>query len=241
MTALVTGGTRGIGLAISCSLAAAGHDVSMLYRSDDENAAAAVDAVGEGAMAIRADVSDVDQMRDAYGRTESAFGEVNVVVHSAVLPLLARAVDCPVDYLDQSYRVGPRAFFLLCQRAAETMPDGGRIIFVSSLGTQRAAPGYVAIGAAKGAGDNLVRAFAAELARKGITVNSILAPNVESHHLEADPHADKLRAAMVRGTPVGRMGTEDDVANAVVMLCRPEADFIVGQQITPDGGFSMSF
>jgi NAD(P)-dependent dehydrogenase (short-subunit alcohol dehydrogenase family) len=241
VTALVTGGTRGIGLATSRALAAAGHDVAMVYRHDDEAAKKAVEAVSPTSVAIRADLADAGAVEAAYSQAEDALGPVSVVVHAAVLPLLGRAVDSPVDHLDRSYAIGPRAFFLLAQQAGRRMASGGRIVFISSLGTFRAAPGYVAIGAAKGAADNLVRSFAAELGRGGITVNSVVAPEVESHHLHEHPDGEMVRALMERRTPLRRIGTEDDIARAVVLVCRPEAGFITGQQIVADGGFSVTF
>jgi NAD(P)-dependent dehydrogenase (short-subunit alcohol dehydrogenase family) len=183
-------------------------------------------------------VSTPEGIARVYDCTEEELGPVEVVVHSVVIPLLGKVSDIPVEYLDRSYEVGPRAFFLLCRAASERMSPGGRIIQINSIGTPRYSPGYGAIGPAKAAMNQLMVHFAVELAPKGIRVNGVAASTVESKYIDGHPDADRLRAAVTRKTPVGRMGTEEDIARAVGLLCSSDAEFIVGQTIVADGGLT---
>jgi enoyl-[acyl-carrier protein] reductase III len=129
---------------------------------------------------------------------------------------------------------------LLAQRAVPLMPDGGRIIALSSLGASRAMPGYGFIGASKAALEALVRALAQELGPKGIRVNTVSAGVVDTDALAYFPNRDELLANYAHRAPAGPVLTPADVAGAVYLLCLPEAAMINGHTLVVDGGFAIS-
>ncbi|MGC1816165.1 MAG: SDR family oxidoreductase, partial [Casimicrobiaceae bacterium] len=129
---------------------------------------------------------------------------------------------------------------LLAQHAVPMMKDGGRIIAMSSLGAQRAMPGYGFIGASKAALEALVRALAQELGPRGIRVNTVSAGVVDTDALAYFPNRAQLLENFAQRTPAGPVLTPDDVAGAVYLLCLPEAAMINGHTLVVDGGFCIS-
>lgn len=240
MTVMVLGGTRGIGLAISQEFAARGRPVAMVYRSDTEAAQAAADSIGESPTVItQADVSDPAQLARAYDEAEK-LGPVDCIVHSAVLYLLGSAIDGKLEDLDKAWGVGPRAFLAAAQLARNRMTDGGHLIAIGSVASMpRYSPGYGILGPAKSAIDHLVVQLGVELAPQGIHVNCVATGTVDGHFVQEHPRADRYREAIGKKTPLGRIGTEQDVARAVAMLTSSDADWIVGQTIIADGGMSL--
>jgi enoyl-[acyl-carrier protein] reductase III len=132
------------------------------------------------------------------------------------------------------------ALNLLTQRALPLMTSGGRVIAMSSLGAQRAMPGYGFIGASKAALESLARALAQELGPKGIRVNVVSAGVVDTDALAYFPNRDELLKNFAARTPAGPVLTPDDVANAVYLLCLPEAAMVNGHTLVVDGGFAIS-
>jgi enoyl-[acyl-carrier protein] reductase III len=132
------------------------------------------------------------------------------------------------------------ALNLLAQRALPLMSAGGRIVAMSSLGAQRAMPGYGFIGASKAALEALARALAQELGPRGIRVNVVSAGVVDTDALAYFPNRDELLADFARRTPAGPVLTPQDVAGAVYLLCLPEAQMINGHTLVVDGGFAIS-
>jgi NAD(P)-dependent dehydrogenase (short-subunit alcohol dehydrogenase family) len=240
MTVIVLGGTRGIGLAISKEFAARGRPVAMVYRSDEEAAKAAADAITESPTAIaQADVSDPDQLARAYDQAEK-LGPVDCIVHSAVLYMLGSAIDGKLEDLDKAWAVGPRAFLAAAKLARDRMTEGGHLIAVGSVASMpRYSAGYGILGPAKSAIDHLVVPLGVELAPLGIRVNCVATGTVDGHFVQEHPKADRYREVIGKKTPLGRIGTEQDVARAVAMLASPDADWIIGQTIIADGGMSL--
>jgi NAD(P)-dependent dehydrogenase (short-subunit alcohol dehydrogenase family) len=133
-----------------------------------------------------------------------------------------------------------RAFLLGCQHAARLMaPHGGRIIALSSLGSRSYAPGYLLLGAAEAAIEAMVRYLAVELAPQQINVNAVCGGLVRTDSVQAHPQYEALEAAVVAKTPAGRVGHPDDLANVVAFLCDARSDWIRGQTIVADGGYSL--
>jgi enoyl-[acyl-carrier protein] reductase III len=132
------------------------------------------------------------------------------------------------------------ALNLLAQRALPLMPAGGRIIAMSSLGAQRAMPGYGFVGASKAALESLVRTLAQELGPRGIRVNAVSAGVVDTDALQYFPNREQLLASFAERTPAGPTLTPEDVAGAVYLLCLPEAGMINGHTLFVDGGFAIS-
>ncbi|MDB6103625.1 MAG: budC 2 [Gammaproteobacteria bacterium] len=239
MSVIVVGGIRGIGLAISKRFARDGRPVTMAYLSNDQAARAAEEALGGTGQSVRADASDPEQVRALFDAAER-LGPVDVVVHSAVIPLLGNALTASLDQFDTAYRTGPRAFLILVQEAARRMTDGGHVVAIGSIASgPRFTPGYGILGPAKCAVDHLVAQLGCELAPRNIRINCIATSTVEGDWVRTHPKGEKLRANLVRQTPAGRTGKEEDVANAVAMICSADADWIVGQKIVADGGMAL--
>jgi enoyl-[acyl-carrier protein] reductase III len=132
------------------------------------------------------------------------------------------------------------AINLLAQHAAPMMTNGGRIVALSSLGAQRAMPHYGFIGASKAALESLVRTLAQELGPRGIRVNTVSAGVVDTDALSHFPNRDQVLSEFAARTPVGPSLTPADVADAVYLLCLPEANWVNGHTLIVDGGFAIS-
>jgi len=239
LSVIVVGGTRGIGLAISKRFSNDGHPVVMAYLSNDAAGREAEAALAGPARAVRADASDPAHVRAIFDAAEE-FGPVKIVVHSAVVPLLGSALTASLADFDTAYRTGPRAFLILVQEAAERMNEGGHIVAIGSIASgPRVSPGYGILGPAKCAVDHLVAQLACELAPRNIHINCIATSTVEAKHVQNHPKREKFIEALRRKTPAGRTGKEEDVADAVAMICTSDSRWIVGQTIVADGGMAL--
>jgi len=237
--ALVTGATRGLGLAIARKLCMSGCGVLLNY-AHDENAAraaaGALDGLGPKVHAVRADIGepgDVGRLLDDIWRTH---GRLDILVHNAVVfhPMPTTALRADLCDLDRAVVLGPLLHGI--EQLTELMPSGsGRIIAVSSSGASAVIPRYVSLGMAKAALESLVRYLAVELAGRGITVNTVAVGKL------GQPGSDPagLPARVAARTPAGRLTTPADVADVIALLCRPEAGWIHGETISIDGGLRL--
>lgn len=241
--ALVTGAARGIGRAIALKLAAAGCDVAVnYYNSADEAEAlcAEMRALGRKAIAIQASVGVPDSVDEMFDEFRKHFDRLDIVVSNAASGVLKPTIDMTIKHWRWCLETNALALNLLAQRALPLMKDGGRIIALSSLGAQRAMPGYGFIGASKAALEALARSLAQELGPKGVRVNVVSAGVVDTDALAYFPNRDQLLAGYAERTPAGPVLTPADVAGAVYLLCLPEAAMINGHTLVVDGGFAIS-
>ena len=241
--AFVTGGARGIGRAIALKLAAAGGDVAIAYHNSHEEADAVCDAVrklGRRALAMQADVSDATSVAEAFSEFRKQFDRVDIVISNAAIGVLRPALEMNVKHWRRCLETNALALNTLAQNAVPLMHDGGCLIGISSLGSTRAIPHYSFIGASKAALEALVRALAQELGPRGIRVNTVSAGVVDTDALAYFPNREQLLANFAQRTPAGPVLTPADVANAVYLLCLPEADMINGHTLIVDGGFAIS-
>jgi enoyl-[acyl-carrier protein] reductase III len=241
--ALVTGAARGIGRAVALKLAGAGCDVVVnYYNSADEaeSLCAAIRELGRRAIAVQASVGvpdSVDELFEAIGRT---FDRLDIVVSNAASGVLKPTLEMGMKHWRWCMETNALAIDLLAQRAVPMMRDGGRIIALSSLGAQRAMPNYGFIGASKAALESLVRALAQELGARGIRVNTVSAGVVDTDALAYFPTRDEVLADYRRRNPAQVELTPAHVADAVYLLCLPEAAMINGHTLVVDGGFAIS-
>jgi len=241
--ALVTGGSRGIGRAIALKLASAGCDVAIAYHNSHEEAEAVCRAVrefGRHAHAIQADVSDPESMGEAFTSLREHFARVDIVISNAAIGVLRPALELTLKHWRRCLETNALALNLLAQHAVPLMPEGGRIIAISSLGASRAIPQYAFIGASKAALESLARSLAQELGPRGIRVNVVSAGVVDTDALKFFPNREQLLSEYARRTPAGPTLTPENVADAVYLLCQPEAAMITGHTLVVDGGYCIS-
>ncbi len=234
---LVTGGTRGIGLAIALRLVrdGAGRAVLGYMRNDAaaETAAEQVRAAGAEPVLVRGNVSTPRVIEEL-----AAAGPYRVVVHNAATGVARPALDTDDKHWDWTMNANARALLALARATAPTMEDGSSFVAISSLGSHRVLDNYVLIGTSKAALESVVRYLAVELAPRGIRANAVSAGVVETGALEHFPNKDEMLRSVER-TPAGRLVAPDDVAAAVSFLCSDDAAMVRGHTLIVDGGFSL--
>lgn len=238
--ALVTGGTRGLGLAIARSLARAGMDVVATYGRDDAAAEAARAQAASDGLSLataRCDVNNPSDVDALFVRERERDG-FDVVVHSAGFTRDKLLMMMPVEDFDAVLGVHLRGAFLTVQKAMRPMISRrwGRIVFITSPTSQLGRPGQTAYGAAKAGLEGLMRSLVHEVSRFQITVNCVCSGFVETGlTAELSPEA---RAQLVSGIPLGRPGRPEEVAAAVTWLCAEGSGYVTGQVIAVDGGLT---
>jgi 2-hydroxycyclohexanecarboxyl-CoA dehydrogenase len=238
--ALVTGGGSGIGRAIALRLARDGADDALLDRDAAAAAAAAdeVRALGRPAIAVTADVADAASVTSAVDAARRALGPIRVLVNAAGISGFAPLVDMTDAQWDGMIGVHLRGTFL-CTRAA--LPDmlaagGGRVVNISSVGGLRGGPMLTHYAAAKAGVIGFTKALAIEVGGRGVTVNAIAPGLVDTPMLRASGLSEAVKEQSMRQTPVGRLGTPDDIAAACAYLVSDEASWFTGQVLSPNGG-----
>ena len=241
--ALVTGGSRGIGHAISLKLASEGADIIINYfrkRSNADATAEEIRSKGVKALTIKANVGETADIDRMFSEIEQKFGSLDILINNAASGVARDAMALDSKSWDWTMNINARAFLLCAQKAALLMKNGGKMVSISSLGSRMALPAYSAVGVSKAALEALTRYLAIELAPRGICVNGIAAGAVETEALKfytADP---TIPMPVWKTTPAGRMLQPEDVANLVAFLCSDDSSMIRGQIIVIDGGFSIS-
>ena len=235
--ALVTGGSRGIGAAISRELARAGAKVAVNYRSGQE---AAEEIAGEvGGTAIQGDVSTVEGAQGLVDEVERALGEIDCVVNNAGITrdtLIARMTDEDWDVVIGTNLGGP---FYVSRAVARKMMRrrAGSIVNLTSVVGLHGNPGQANYAAAKAGIIGLTKALARELGSRNVRVNAV-APGYIATEL-TNVLSEEVRGAILENTPLGRLGEPEDVAGAVRFLCSDDAAFVTGEVLLVDGGLGM--
>jgi len=240
--ALITGGSRGIGRAITLKLASEGADVIVNhFRKRDTAELTAQEARDKGVTAhiIRANLGDIEKIDSMFDEIGQKFGRLDILVNNAASGVARSALDLDSRGWDWTMDVNAKAFLLCAQRAAKLMKNGGKMVSISSLGSRMAWPIYTAVGVSKAALEALTRYLAIELAPKGICVNGIAAGAVETEALRLYT-GDQALPQLWNTTPAGRMVQPEDIAGVVAFLCSDEAAMIRGQIIVIDGGVSLA-
>ena len=234
---LVTGGTRGIGLAIAHRLVRDGASRAVLgyLRNDDAAAAAAkeIETAGAEAVLVCGNVAS-----EATVAELAASGPYRVVVHNAATGVVRPALETEDKHWDWTLNANARALLALARATAPAMEKGSAIVAISSLGSQRVLDNYILIGTSKAALESVMRYLAVELAPRGIRVNAVSAGVVETEALQFFPNKEEMLATVDR-TPAGRLVEPGDVAAAVSFLCSDDAAVVCGHTLIVDGGFSL--
>ena len=240
-TALVTGGAVGIGLGICRGLAAAGADVAFTYhRHGPDETVAAIEAPGRRAHAFEVDVSDSSEVsRMVESAAEALDGRIDILVNNAGgLIERVRIAEMSDEHWRRVIDVNLSSAFYCSRAAIPLLPDGsGRVVNVSSLaGFDGGGPGGAAYAAGKAGMVAFTRGLAKELAARSITVNAIAPGLILETPFHDTFSTDAMKQAAIDRTPLGRGGTVDDVAGAVVYLASDAASFVTGEVIHLNGG-----
>jgi len=254
-TALITGGTRGIGKETARLLASSGCSLSLVYRHDRRSAESTeseILALGVEVQLIQANLAEEESVSRIIDEVRTRFGRLDYFVSNAVFGVLKPIGEFTARRFDAAMDTNARAYLLLAQAAADLMvppgtvtepdvpiPAGKRMVALTSLGADKIIPGYAAIGASKAAIETLTRYLAAELAPRGIGVNAVSGGLVKTDSMKAFKDDAEWVEDRIAKTPMGRIGEAEDIARVVVWLLSDQAAWITGQTIVADGGLSL--
>jgi 3-oxoacyl-[acyl-carrier protein] reductase len=234
--AVVTGGSRGIGAAIARRLAADGAKVVVNYaaaKDAAETVAREIQADSGEAVVVQGDVAKPGSAEKIKEAALKAFGKIDILVNNAGVFEMAPLAETTPERVARLFSVNVFGLFEMTRAAADLLPEGGRIINVSSIAGRAALPGFSAYCATKAAVDSITRCLAAELGPKGITVNAVAPGTTETDMLPKDP---QFVETFIAKTPLGRLGQADDVADLVAFLASEDARWVTGQVIDVSGG-----
>jgi len=239
---LVTGGARGIGKATALKLAQAGSDIAVIYYNSSEEAQTLVEeiqAMGRKAIALQANVADHQSVKEMFTQFREHFSQLNFLISNAASGVLKPALKMSTKHWRWCMETNALALNHLVTEARELMPRNSRVVALSSLGASRAIPNYAFIGASKAALESLVRSLSLELAVDGITVNTVSAGVVDTDALKYFPNREQLLDEYQAHALADRPLIPEDVANAVYLLCLPEAAMINAHTLFVDAGYSI--
>jgi NAD(P)-dependent dehydrogenase (short-subunit alcohol dehydrogenase family) len=248
--ALITGSSRGIGRGIALKLADQGAKIAVHYFQNEKAAKETLAEIrkrGSNGFILQADVTRVEDVSGIFARVKREFGKLDIFVANArpeAPEFFAPPMDITLEQWDAAFNSQSKGFLVSLREASALMPTGGRIFAITYHAGSRTGglQPWVAMGAAKSAMESLVRYFAVALARRGITVNAISPGWTEDSVLNSLPDQvqEMVRKWHQRGwTPMGRLGTPEDIGNAVAMFCSEQSAWITGQIICADGGSSL--
>lgn len=247
--ALITGSGRGIGKAIALHFAQQGADIVVNYfrnREAAEETAKLVEKIGRKALVVKANMGDLDAVNQMFDQIKEQLNGLDFYIHSAASGYNRSAMEQKPRGWEWTMNINARSLLFAAQRSAEMMMErgGGAIVSLSSMGGQRVMmPEYSVVGVSKAAIETLTRYLGAELASKNIIVNAVAPGIIKTAALEkfniVRQGGEEFYERMVDKTPLGRLGTPEEVAEVVAFLCSPAAKLIVGQTIVMDGGHSL--
>lgn len=241
-TAIVTGGSRGIGRAVCVALAKQGVQVVVNYCHGEQAAnetVALCEQAGVKAIAVQADVSMAEGVKKLFEEAVSAFGRVDILVNNAGITRDNLILRLSEEDFDKVLDTNLKSAFLCCKEAARRMVRQryGRIINLSSVVALRGNAGQTNYAASKAGLIGLTKSLARELASRNVTVNAVAPGFIMTDMTAALPEA--VQAEMCKGIPAGRAGQPEDVANAVTFLAAEQSSYLTGQVLCVDGGMAM--
>ncbi len=239
-TAIVTGGSRGIGQAISLRLAADGFAVVVNYAgnvSKAQETVSAIQAAGGKAIAVQGDVSKPEDVAQLFATAKEVFGRIDVVVNSAGSMTMTTINTSNVDSFDKLIAINLRGTFLVLAQAAQHVEKGGRIIALSTSVIAKSFPAYGPYIASKAGVEGLVHVLANELRGHDITVNAI-APGPVGTEMFFHGKTEEQVSNIARMNPMERIGTPAEIASAVAFLAGPDGVWVHSQVLRVNGGFA---
>jgi 3-oxoacyl-[acyl-carrier protein] reductase len=236
--ALVTGASRGIGRAIAQRLAQDGASVVVNYAKSADEAKRVVDEIegkdGE-AIAVHADVSKVADIRRLFKESLDHYRRLDIVVANAGIFLAKPLADVTEQEFDDVFNLNAKGVFFTLQEAARRVADGGRIVAISTSGTKLRFPGGSAYLGAKGAIEQFAKALAMELGPRGVAVNTVSPGFTDTDMLDTES-----RQMGIQMSPLGRLGTAQDIADAVAFVVSDQGRWITGGNVQVGGGVVMA-
>ena len=238
-SAIVTGGSRGIGAAIAKRLAKDGADVAITYSSSPDRAEKVVDEIvkeGGKALAIKADSADQIAVRQAVQEAAKKFGKIDVLVNNAGVLALGKIADFPAEDFEKALSVNVRSVFTAIQETLQHMPDGGRIITIGSVNSERMPfEGGSVYALTKGAVASFTKGLARDLGARKITVNNIQPGPVDT---EGNPASGPFAETLLGLMALKRYAHAEEIAAMTAYLAGPEAGYVTGASLLIDGGFA---
>lgn len=245
-TALITGGSRGLGKNMALSIAKKGIDVILTYNSQKDEALAVVaqiEQLGQKAVALQLNAGDIKSFDTFFGQVTAALQDnfdtdhFDFLVNNAGIGLHSSFAETSEEDFDQLFNIHFKGVYFLTQKALPLINDGGRIINLSSGLARFSTPGYSAYAAMKGGVEVLTKYLAKELGARGIAVNVVAPGAIETDFgggvVRDNEHVNK---AVADATALGRVGMPDDIGGVVAFLCTDEARWINAQRIEVSGG-----
>ena len=239
-TAIVTGGSRGIGRSIAKRLATDGFSVVVNYAGnakDTEEAVNEIKSAGGNAAAVPGDISQADDVSALFEKASQTFGPIQVVVNNAGIMPLSPIAKSDVETFDRVIAINLRGTFLVLAQAAQHVVEGGRIIALSSSVIAKSFPTYGAYIASKAGVEGLVHVLANELRGRNITVNAV-APGPVATELFLKGKTPAQIEEFRKLNPLERLGQPDDIANVVSFLAGPNGGWVNSQVLRANGGFA---
>lgn len=239
-TAIITGASRGIGVALAKRLAADGFAVVINYAnsaSAAEELAGALTAQGHKAMAVKADIARPDAVTALFDKTITEFGGVDVIVNNAGVMTTQPIAEMDDATYDAMMDINVRGTFNMLREGAKHLRDHGRVINFSTTALHLKLPGYAVYNATKAAVEAMTAVYAKELRGRQITVNAV-APGPVATELFLSGKTDEQVANFAKMPPLERLGQPDDIAGVVSFLAGPDSGWVDGQTIRANGGLA---
>ena len=241
-TAVVTGGSRGIGRAVCLELAKGGANVVLCYAGNESAAAetvSACEALGAKALSVKCDVADSAQVKKLMDEAIKTFGRIDILVNNAGITRDGLLMMMKEEDFDAVLSANLKGTFLCMKAVSRTMMKQryGRIVNLSSVVGLRGNAGQVNYAASKAGVIGMTKSLAKELASRGVTVNAVAPGFIDTDMTAAMPEAAKT--ATLASIPMQRLGAPEDIAKAVAFLASDDAAYITGQVLAVDGGMAM--
>jgi 3-oxoacyl-[acyl-carrier protein] reductase len=234
--AIVTGASRGIGVAIARRLAQEGFAVAINYASSAKEAETLA-AELPSAIAVKADVSNADDVKRMFDTVEAQLGRVDALINNAGIMKTMPLAETSDALFEQTFGINVRGTFNTLREAAKRMNDGGRIVNFSTTALAMNLPGYAIYNATKSAVESFTHVFAKELRGRHITVNAV-APGPVATALFLEGKTDEQIAGFAKMPPLERLGQPEDIANVVAFIVGPDAAWVNGQILRANGGLA---